>query len=162
MKFSQPDVLKLVSAEFLHDSEPAGARRQYLISVVPARLIFFYYNQPLSFSRPNPSDISPPRNPLAFHFQSPCITGQLNSKPFAWRDKTRPLQQNFPLVSSRSLAQLTSTLSHHSVHSTSQKHHTRYPPGPFLFQISISTAVFRARSLLKCQPLQRRRLGQAG
>ena len=43
MKFSQPDVLKLVSAEFLHDSEPAGARRQYLISVVPTRLIFFSF-----------------------------------------------------------------------------------------------------------------------
>lgn len=68
MKFSQPDVLKLVSAEFLRDSEPAGARRQYLISVVPTRLIFFYYNQPLSFSHPNPSDTSPPRNPLAFYF----------------------------------------------------------------------------------------------
>ena len=42
MKFSQPDVLKLASAEFLRDSEPAGARRQYLISVVPTRLDFYF------------------------------------------------------------------------------------------------------------------------
>ena len=89
MKFSQPEVLKLVSAEFLHDSEPAGARRQYLISVVPTRLIFFITTKHFHSLL------------LAIHslFISHhlVLTGQLNSKSFAWRDKTGPLLQKFLL-----------------------------------------------------------------
>ena len=98
MKFSQPDVLKLVSAEFLHDSEPASARRQYLISVVPTRLIFFYY-KPTTFilsSKPQ-RHLSLLAIHSLFISNHVVLTGQLNSKPFAWRDKTRPLLQNFPL-----------------------------------------------------------------
>ena len=85
-------------------ASPPVHSRQYLISVVPASLLifdFFFLITTRHFRSliQNPSDIVF----LAIHSLSirnhvirPNIL-QLNSKPFAWRDKTRPLLQNFPL-----------------------------------------------------------------